>query len=461
MSRFVAALAVAAVSVVVATPAFADCAETGANVFACSGIDTNGLTAPSDVAGVTVNVLGGASVTNGGDAIRARGDGAKVTNIGTVASTGSDAIDGGDGLSVTNVGLLSGAKGVNAGVGVTVTNSSAIEATDKAVDLGNGATVTNYGTITAGNEAIETGDGAAILNYGTLTATEKTLDLGDGATVTNYGTITSVESEGIEAEDGVTLTNWGSIFGFDDAVQVGENAKIVNHGVIENVGGSADPQDALDIDSGIVTNMASGVIRSTFDAAIDFDGSDIASTITNHGLISGTTGVLVEKGTPEDAPNIAAQTIINHGTIVGTAGLALDLGEGADLLEMHAGASLIGGADFGQDDDRLSFFDDFIGLVGGAGAVLDGGEGFDLVTFATVGLADVTAYSFIDDVLSLSFKTAVSDFTVALRSWEVFEFGDRRYTQAEVIAAVPLPAGAALLVPALGLLGWVGRRRRA
>ena len=459
MSRFVAALAVAAVPVV-ATPAFADCADTGSNVFVCSGSDTNGLTAP-EVADVTVTVLGGASVTNGGDAIRARGDDAVVSNLGTVASTGSDAIDGGDGLSVTNVGTLSGAKAVNAGDGVSVVNAGAISATDKAVDLGDDATVTNFGTITAGNEAIETGDDATITNYGTLTATEKTLDLGDDATVTNFGTITSLESEGIEAEDGVTLTNWGTIQGFDDAVQVGENAVIVNHGLIENVGGSADPQDALDIDSGTVTNMSSGVIRSTLDAAIDFDASAIASTITNYGLISGTTGVLVEKGTPEDAPNIAAQTIINHGMIIGTAGLALDLGEGADALEMHAGASLLGGADFGQGDDRLSFFDDFIGLVGGAGAVLDGGEGFDLVTFATVGLADVTAFSFIDDVLSLSFNTAASDFTVALRSWEVFEFGDRRYTQAEVIAAVPLPAGAALLIPALGLLGWAGRRRRA
>lgn len=351
------------------------------------------------------------------------------------------------------------------GVTVVVAPGVTLTGKDHAVKLNDSspARVENCGTMIGTKKDAINADGAGVvvINHGTMTGADEGVQGGDGLTLTNTGTIHG-DDEGVTGGDGVIIDNaaGASITAIDDAVQVGENAQITNAGLIENIGDSTDPQDAIDLDSGSVINLATGVIRSTADAAIDFDGSSIDSSIVNRGLISGTTGIMVEKGLTGDAPNTAAQIVTNSGTIVGTAGLALDLGAGNDALVMEAGGSLVGGADFGTGDDTMSFLDLFVGLFGGAGALFDGGEGNDTVVFSTLSLANVTGAKLVDQVLNLTVRTGAGDFSMALTSWETFVFGKKSYTMDQVVAAVPLPAGMAMLLPALGLLGWVGRRRR-
>ncbi len=176
---------------------------------------------------------------------------------------------------------------VTVGVGASVTN-----ATGDALRLQAGGSI----AIGAGGRVATTGpDGDDAIQV-------------EGVTViTNDGTIDGFD-EGINADGVLTLTNGvaGVIRANDDAVK-GEDVRIVNFGLIENVGTDAtDPQDAIDLDYGSVVNEASGVIRSTLDAAIDFDETEVetASTIVNRGLIEGISAVLTDR--PTSAPSRSA-----------------------------------------------------------------------------------------------------------------------------------------------------------
>jgi hypothetical protein len=420
-----------------ATPLFAaTCSVNGLDV-TCAGDVTAGFS--NSTAGLQLEVTSGSTVSNAaGDAIRTRGNGVTVTNNGTISGTnpsGSDGIDGGNSLTVTNNGTI------------TATNKG-IDADEK-----NDLTVINNGSITAYDKAIRNADG----NNASLTNATGAL-------------IESEIDEGFESGDNAYVLNKGTIRASDDAIQVGNNATIINYGLIESVtrgGDEADPQDGIDIDSGSIENY--GTIRSDDDAAIDYDASDITSTITNAAgaTISGTTGVLVEKGHfDEDGEwqeaNIAAQIVKNWGVIEGRSGFGLDLGAGDDDVSLYAGSTLIGGADLGEDDDTLTIFGDLVaGIVGDA--LLEGGTGTDIVSFASLGLSALLTASFEGDFAFFTFANA-PEITLSLANWEGYGFGDRVYSQAEIEAAlapVPLPAAGLLMVPALGALAALRRRRRA
>ncbi len=423
MSRSRLGVALALVLGSAANPAFAVCTQVGLTA-TCTGTDLDGFDSNGD--SLTVNIEPGA-IVNGSDGIKVEGNDNTVNNDGTIDTTD---------------------EGIVGGVGLSVVNTGSINAADKGIDaddLGN-VSVNNFGDVTAGDKVIRIGGGA-------------------NAVLTNSGNITALGDEGFEAGDNATVTNTttGVIKAADDAVQVGENAIIQNSGLIENNGtNTANKQDAIDIESGTITNSASGTIKSTLDAAIDYDGSTTASVINNFGLITGTTGVLVEKGLGGETPNTANQTINNHGSIIGTAGLALDLGAGNDVLNLYDSGSLTGGADFGTGDDALNFFGTFTGAIAG-GSILNGGVGTDTVTFdVSLTLMDLSTATLVGDVLDLAFLAAGSDFSVRLQSWESFTLGTQTYSAAELVAAanpttVPVPALLALL--AGGLIG-VGLTRR-
>lgn len=275
-------------------------------------------------------------------------------------------------------------------------------------------------------------------------------------TLINDDFIESTADEGVEMEDDAAVTNYGTIKGFDDALQVGENAVIENYGTIENTQapGNPDPQDAIDIDSGRITNGSTGVIKSVTDAAIDFDEAEGDGLIVNRGRIEGTRAV------ETDSANARSQIVDNHGQIIGTSGLALNLGAGADALNMYRGGTVDGGADFGVGIDSLwfasDFFEDAVGLFGG-GAIFDGAGSFDTVEFAGVMESDITGVSFSGDVLSLGlFGTA----ELRLTAWERYVFEDvtLRFDGAAGFAPVPLPAPLLMLLGALGGLALVRRR---
>lgn len=439
--------ATAGIALLTATTAYsATCSGSADYVFGSDS--TAGLDV--DMNGVSVVVANGVTLSGTGHAIKLNDSSpARVENCGTLTGLGKDGInaDGAD-LTVINHGTIDGAdEGIQGDAGLTVRNTGTITAKDKGIDADDqgGVTVRNSGTINAVDKAIRVGIGADAL-------------------LVNSGDILSQADEGFEAGDNAVVRNrlGGVIQAWDDAVQVGDNGRIVNHGTIENIqtaadqlGPNPDPQDAIDIDSGKIVNAATGLIKSTYDAAIDFDESDagLGGVIVNRGMITGTVGVQT------DDANTGGQKIVNHGTLIGTSGLAANLGQGRDVMALHAGSTLSGGVDFGTGNDKLSIFDGLMGLVGGVDAILDGGADFDTIVFSGLGVADVTGATFIDNVLSLSFD----GFGLALTNWERYRFGKDRYTTDELVAAVapvPLPAGAALMIPALGLLGWAARRRR-
>lgn len=410
-----------------AAPALsATCITTGLSVN-CAGSVTGGFS--SGTAGLSVRVAAGAGLTNDtGDAVRVRGANVTVANYGTISGTrpaeqgGSDGVDGGDGLAVLNSGTIT--------------------ATGKAIDADkrNGIYIQNHGTITAQDKAIRNADGT-------------------GSTLLNAGLIDSIADEGFESGDRALVMNYGTIRGSDDAVQVGENAVIQNYGLIESVrrgGDAADPQDGIDIDSGTIYNAAGAVIRSDDDAAIDYDGSVIASEIHNHGTISGAIGVLT------DPANLARQLIVNHGLIEGRDGTSLDLGAGSDEVRLSAGSRLLGDALFGTGDDILVLGASIYGDV--TDGVMDGGAGNDTILFTGLAFADIFSVALDDRVMTLSFDGREGRYALQLTSWERFTFSDASYDWADVAAlspsAVPLPGGAALSLGALAALAGLRRRGR-
>ncbi|XDA99576.1 VPLPA-CTERM sorting domain-containing protein [Sulfitobacter sp. LCG007] len=472
--------------------ALAQCAPSNpgeGDTVTCTGLDTVGVDDGSK--SVTVDVLSGATVdttVSGDDAIKLKDLGASVNNAGTIAG-GDEAIVGGNGLSVDNAGDITA--GDHAIVGetegddypsedVTITNrpGASIAAGGDGVKAGDRLTLINYGTMTAGDDLVqaEEADGSGaddveIQNHGTMVADDKgiTVDDGTGFRLVNTGRIESKGNEAVEAGSDAEVFNdsGAEILGFDDAVQLGENGYILNEGTIENTQTLQDliddpdleAQDAIDIDSGTIVNTASGIIRSTVNAAIDYDSSGVeVSRIVNGGLISGTIAV------ETDPSNTKSQQIENRGSMVGTSGLALNLGGGDDAYTQFAGGSLLGGADFGEGMDIMTLDGLFTGTIGGNGALFDGGTGTDTFSLTSYALAQITG-SYSAGIFDLGVDDGLGgSFSILLTGWEQFRFSGASYTEEDLMAAlgqpapVPLPASALLLAGALAGLGGLRRR---
>jgi len=466
MVRLLLTTALAAAPLLWAGAAAAQCAPdapaNGATV-SCTGTDMNGFLfgGGSGRDNIALTVQSGATVTNGANlrGIDLR-DGAAVTVNGAVSTTNND------GIRVRNGGTVL----IQGSVTATGADGDGVQG-DTGLDLD------LFGTISAGKDGVNAGNNANIfLGTGArITAGDEGLQLGDNAIVdTAAGSVIDAADEGIEGGNDFQMTYRGTLTAFDDALNVGERANIVNLGRIANIQTQAnidagdEAQDAIDLDSGLVTNGSAtngtAEVTSTFGDAIDFDVSStpLTSVIDNYGLIRGG-----NRAVETDVLNVSGQWVINRATgrIIGGSGMALNLGAGEDRYDHYAGGTLTGGIDFGSGDDLLQILGLATGQLGGAGALIDGGAGNDSVRFDSFAFHQI-AGTVLDNTFDLRLGSGPDAFRLTLAGFESFFFNDslsprsladvaRRLSETDV---VPLPASALLLIAGLGGLAAMRRR---
>ncbi|MGI9356270.1 MAG: hypothetical protein ACR2PF_14050 [Rhizobiaceae bacterium] len=394
--------------------ALADCAPDnpadGATV-TCSDADPDGFDFENaDDIEMTVNT--GATISGApgnAEAIKLGGS-ANITvqSGGTIISATNDAVQTEADLVLRNSGTIQSddKDGINAqeDASVTITSTGVVLAKDAGVQGEARLTVTNLGTITT------TGDAAGKKSSG-IRATNR-------LTAVNFGMI-SAAYEGITAENRATIVNSGTITGIDDAIKAGSNTAITNSGVIENVGTPAtDPQDAIDIDSGEINNLQSGVIRSTRDAAIDFDKGNGSGTIINQGTIVGTIGV------ETDAENTGKQTIVNNGLIHGTAGVSLNLRGGKDTVTLNEGGRFVGNVNLGKGRDVFTVGSGSFGNFANK-FITNGGDGAnDTLSFSAFSILNERNVTRVGQggIYDISLSSGTSNVVIRFTGFEFFSF---------------------------------------
>ncbi|VTU17898.1 Extracellular serine protease precursor [Variovorax sp. SRS16] len=298
----------------------------------CSGASATPVNAQVGSTGVTVNVLGGASL-NAVSGVVVQGA-SRVDNAGTInASSGSVGIAArlDDNVLVNEAG----------GVVQTVNPSTAA-----IVANGNRNQLLNFGLISTQNSnayglSILTFPGNTLVdNVLTNSGTIRTLGTGahavfaqqnDRATITNTGTIETrgTNASGLRAVGGSNVvTNASSVqtFGADsNAVYVqGNNNSVVNRGQIGTSGSNAEA---------VFSNTA---------------GSSFTATITNEAGASITSAQsLAIRGLN------GQETVINAGTISSGAGTAISLGGGNDMVVLRTGSVINGSIDGGAGTDGV------------------------------------------------------------------------------------------------------------
>ena len=307
MSAFLAGLCLSA------APANAACtpdpASSGQTV-TCSGNIPAGFQAGGGVDNLTVNVLPGATVSDGGGGVVIGvNDFNTVTNSGTLTagpnSTGIFA-----GVNNTIVNAASGVITVgDDGVGIfaagnsTVTNAGQITIGDAAglaaaiIAINDDNTVSNLAgaTITVGLNAVGIlmqGNRAIVNNAGTINATAfgAGIDVfGDDALITSNGLINVGDNAaGISAQgDRALITHFGTINGGIGSAGVAYNG---SSGTINNSGRILLGDDAVGIvvlgDSNTITNSGTITVGAGFAAGIDVTSFGGSNSIINTGTIN-------------------------------------------------------------------------------------------------------------------------------------------------------------------------------
>lgn len=281
------------------------------------------------------------------------------------AATSSDGIDAqtNTGVQITNNngGIISGRHGITGGAASDAVNSFTMTVTNNAGGTitgvnGSGINIDNFSSAAASSSA-------TVTNYGTITGNYDSAhyDVGDGdgvdvdgiTTLYNHGIIRGLGANGVGSD---TLTNHpegvsiggGTIINYSGAEITGgalDGSGIEGHGILVDNSSSGNAFAATSI-----TN--SGLIRGTTGYAIKMI-STFDNTVTNNagGTIrgagdAGTVGAAIQTGSGND-------TLSNAGTITGDNGKAIDLQGGNDTLTI-TGGSITGDIDGGTGTNTAS-----------------------------------------------------------------------------------------------------------
>ena len=385
------------------SPASAACAPDPASsgqTVTCSGNTPAGFQAGGGVDSLIVNVLPGATVSDGGGGvIIGVNDFNTVTNSGTLAagpnSTGIFA-----GVNNTIVNAASGVismSGQGPGIFVAgdsrVTNAGQIAVTGPSPGAGivaiNGDnTVSNLAgaTITVGDQLIGIlmqGNRAIANNAGTINAgtSGAAIDIsGDDAMITSSGVINVVDnSAALSAQgDRALITHLGAVNGGIGAAGVAFNGSF---GTVNNAGRITLGDDSTGIavlgDSNTITNSGTITVGGGFAAGIDvtsFGGNNIINNTGSINVGAGAIGILLQgSGTVFNSGTINAATGFAAIELCGCGNSALTLGPGSVINGLVLGNGTdtfqLGGT--GRDTFNLSLI--------GAGQQYDGFSTFNKV----------------------------------------------------------------------------------
>jgi hypothetical protein len=301
------------------------------------------------------------------------GDGARVTNAGTVTARGEDmaALEvvglGGAATNLLNLGHVLvtgngtfglevrdfGGQGTNTG-DIVVTADAAvamITAGDGNV-LENSGLIQTDGTFTSGMVA-RFADTAELVNDGRI------ITQGDLA----IGVALGLRSAGFGPATNGTIINRGLIDtqgdGAAGAIMAGDGHQLANSGRITANGGAIDALGVMfhaagvvvSGDGAVIENAQTGVIesKSAASAAVELNvlqrtgviNSALSSLLDNDGLIKGASVAVLGSAGQE--------TVVNHGRIVGD----VVLGDGNDTFVFGKGGSLAGELFLGGGDDLV------------------------------------------------------------------------------------------------------------
>lgn len=283
-----------------------------------------------------------------------------------VAATSSDGIDAqtNTGVQVTNNngGTISGRHGITGGAATDTVNSFTMTVTNNVGGTitgvnGSGVNIDNFSSSAASSSA-------TVTNYGTITGNYDSAhyDVGDGdgvdvdgiTTLYNHGIIRGLGANGVGSD---TLTNHpegvsiggGTIINYSGAEITGgalDGTGIEGHGILVDNSSTGSAFAATSI-----TN--SGLIRGTTGYAIQMV-STFNNTVTNNagGIIRGagdalTVGAAIQTGNGND-------NLSNAGTITGDNGKAIAMQGGNDTLTV-TGGSITGDIDGGTGTNTATF----------------------------------------------------------------------------------------------------------
>ncbi|MDY7097686.1 MAG: hypothetical protein SXU28_06070 [Pseudomonadota bacterium] len=349
-------------------------AETGVTVTNSSTgsviLESNGITSAGMWLGAEATVLNDGLVQTFGDSGIGIlvGDDSSVTNNGTIFTLGglSNGVNGANGLTFVNgeTGTIftfgDNSAGVGANEEASVTNSGIIStdgANANAILVGANSTV----TATETSQIVTDGDNSAGINvFGTATISNagliQTGGIGsDGifvfgdATIDNSGTITSAQSDGIvvfgvatinNAMDGVISSANG-----DGILLLTDGSTITNAGLIEGTTGTAIAVDGLT--GTTITN--SGTIRTGNGAGAGISATNSSGlVVVNTGAISAETGI-------DATTSTGAAIVTNLGSIEGLGGTAAVLGDADDFFIVLDDGTVTGTVDGGAGTDVYAY----------------------------------------------------------------------------------------------------------